>query len=167
MRPRAVQAFTKQCPNTKVVLAGYSQGAMVIHRNLQDLADDPHVAAALLIADGDRLPVDTTIKMGSAVVPTPARVSPRSIRSWRRRPLRCCRPRSVPGPSAFATSGIRSATTTPSRSDVSPAALAVHTSYAPAASGSHAWGTPLYELVMRSSAASTSGVELTAHGASA
>ena len=59
------EAFTEQCPNTKVVLAGYSQGAMVIHRNLEDLADDPHVAAALLIADGDRLPVDTTINMGS------------------------------------------------------------------------------------------------------
>ena len=64
------EAFTEQCPDTKVVLAGYSQGAMVIHRNLYDLADDPHVAAALLIADGDRLPVDTTINLGStAVVP--------------------------------------------------------------------------------------------------
>ena len=58
------EAFTERCPNTKVVLAGYSQGAMVIHRNLHDLADDPHVAAALLIADGDRLPVDTTINSG-------------------------------------------------------------------------------------------------------
>ena len=46
------EAFTEQCPNTKVVLAGYSQGAMVIHRNLYDLADDPQVAAALLIAEG-------------------------------------------------------------------------------------------------------------------
>jgi hypothetical protein len=27
-------AFTAQCPTTKVVLAGYSQGAMVVHRNL-------------------------------------------------------------------------------------------------------------------------------------
>src|ERR1700712_633150 len=64
------EAFTAQCPDTKVVLAGYSQGAMVIHRNLHDLADDPHVAAALLIADGDRLPTDTTINLGStAVVP--------------------------------------------------------------------------------------------------
>ena len=49
---------------------------------------------------------------------------------------------------------------------VSPAGIAVHTSYAPAVSGSHAWGAPLYALVMRSSAAPTSGVELTAHGAS-
>ena len=59
-------AFTERCPDTKVVLAGYSQGAMVIHRNLYDLADDPHVAAALLIGDGDRLPADTTIALGSA-----------------------------------------------------------------------------------------------------
>ncbi len=58
--------FTERCPDTKVVLAGYSQGAMVVHRNLYDLADDPHVAAALLIADGDRLPADTTIALGSA-----------------------------------------------------------------------------------------------------
>ncbi|MGV0803713.1 cutinase family protein, partial [Mycolicibacterium elephantis] len=27
-------AFTQRCPGTKVVLAGYSQGAMVVHRNL-------------------------------------------------------------------------------------------------------------------------------------
>jgi cutinase len=64
------EVFTAQCPDTKVVLAGYSPGAMVIHRNLHDLADDPHVAAALLIADGDGLPADTTINMGStAIVP--------------------------------------------------------------------------------------------------
>ena len=30
-------AFTAQCPNTKVVLAGYSQGAMVVHRNLHTI----------------------------------------------------------------------------------------------------------------------------------
>ena len=60
------KAFTARCPDSKVVLAGYSQGAMVVHRNLYDLAEDPHVAAALLIADGDRLPADTTINLGSA-----------------------------------------------------------------------------------------------------
>ncbi len=60
------KAFVERCPpDSKVVLAGYSQGAMVVHRNLYKLADDPHLAAALLIADGgDRLPVDTTIKLG-------------------------------------------------------------------------------------------------------
>jgi cutinase len=57
--------FVAQCPNTKVVLAGYSQGAMVVHRNLQALAGSPNVAAALLIADGDRLPGDNVMTMGS------------------------------------------------------------------------------------------------------
>jgi predicted esterase len=58
-------SFAQRCPATKVVLAGYSQGAMVVHRNLQALADSPNVAAALLIADGDRLPDDNVISMGS------------------------------------------------------------------------------------------------------
>ena len=57
-------SFAQRCPATKVVLAGYSQGAMVVHRNLQALADSPNVAAALLIADGDRLPDDNVISMG-------------------------------------------------------------------------------------------------------
>ena len=59
-------SFAQLCPTTKVVLAGYSQGAMVVHRNLTALADNPNVAAALLIADGDRLPGDNVITMGSA-----------------------------------------------------------------------------------------------------
>jgi Cutinase len=59
-------AFTQRCPNTKVVLSGYSQGAMVVHRNLDALADSPNLAAALLIADGDRIPGDNTVNIGSA-----------------------------------------------------------------------------------------------------
>ena len=110
------EAFTEQCPNTKVVLAGYSQGAMVIHRNLYDLADDPHVAAALLIADGDRLPVDTAINMDRLPPrPTRARALLRSTRSWRPPTPRCCHQRSARGPSASAMWAIRSATTTPTR----------------------------------------------------
>ncbi|WP_205865569.1 cutinase family protein, partial [Mycolicibacterium porcinum] len=35
-------AFTQQCPASKVVLAGYSQGAMVVHRNLAGLAGSPN-----------------------------------------------------------------------------------------------------------------------------
>ena len=58
-------SFAQRCPATKVVLAGYSQGAMVVHRNLNALADSPNVAAALLIADGDRLPGDNVSSMGS------------------------------------------------------------------------------------------------------
>ena len=50
------EAFVQRCPASKVVLAGYSQGAMVVHRNLHALAGSPNLAAALLVADGDRLP---------------------------------------------------------------------------------------------------------------
>jgi hypothetical protein len=38
---------------------------------------------------------------------------------------------------------------------LSPAALAIHTSYAPALSGAHAWGAPLYQLVMSAAPTST------------
>jgi hypothetical protein len=58
--------FVAQCPTSKVVLAGYSQGAMVVHRNLQALAASPNLAAVLLIADGDRRPEDPTFNMGTA-----------------------------------------------------------------------------------------------------
>ncbi|MDT5078784.1 MAG: cutinase [Mycobacterium sp.] len=164
------EKFTQRCPNTKVVLAGYSQGAMVIHRNLHDLADDPHVAAALLIADGDRLPVDNTINMGStaslpsalpgkgvaqehsflASAPTaklPAEIGARTLSV-------CDVGDPVCDYDAKADAG------TPS-----PAAIAIHTSYAPAASGEHAWGAPLYYLVTYASPAPTSATELSASGA--
>src|SRR5690349_3167813 len=58
--------FVAQCPTSKVVLAGYSQGAMVVHRNLAALAASPNVAAVLLIADGDRRPEDPTLNLGTA-----------------------------------------------------------------------------------------------------
>ncbi len=59
-------SFVAACPNSKVVLAGYSQGAMVVHRNLQALATSPNLAAVLLIADGDRRPEDPTLNLGTA-----------------------------------------------------------------------------------------------------
>ncbi|WP_082965089.1 cutinase family protein [Mycobacterium sp. ACS1612] len=58
--------FVAQCPTSKVVLAGYSQGAMVVHRNLQALGASPNLAAVLLIADGDRRPDDPTLNLGTA-----------------------------------------------------------------------------------------------------
>lgn len=160
------KAFTAKCPNTKVVLAGYSQGAMVIHRNLADLADDPQVAAALLVADGDRLPADTTIDMGStaqaldigkgvaqehsflASAPTsklPVQIGSRTV--------------------SVCDLGDPVCDYDPDEADVSAAAIAIHTSYAPAVSGSHAWVAPLYNLVMSSTAARASTTELTSHGA--
>jgi hypothetical protein len=60
------EAFVQQCPTSKVVLAGYSQGAMVVHRNLQALAASPNLAAVLLVADGDRRPDDPTFNLGTA-----------------------------------------------------------------------------------------------------
>ena len=60
------EAFVQRCPATKVVLAGYSQGAMVVHRNLEALQASPNLAAALLVADGDRLPEDPTLNLGTA-----------------------------------------------------------------------------------------------------
>jgi hypothetical protein len=48
---------------------------------------------------------------------------------------------------------------------LSPAALAIHTSYAPTASGAHAWVAPLYGLVMAAGPAPTYTTGLSAHGA--
>jgi len=162
------EAFTARCPATLVVLAGYSQGAMVIHRNLHDLADDPHVAAALLIADGDRLPADTTINLGStAVTPglgkgvaqehsflasAPTSPLPPGIGA---RTVSVC---DVGDPVCDYDPDITT-------DALSPAALAIHTSYVPTASGLHAWVSPIYELVMNAAPAPTSVFQQTAHGA--
>ncbi len=73
----ALKARAKQCPNEKAVLAGYSQGAMLMHRVLTNAAtegvkplDDPailnRVVASILIADGDRVAHDTTQDYGTA-----------------------------------------------------------------------------------------------------
>ncbi|MET0698675.1 MAG: cutinase family protein [Mycobacterium sp.] len=158
------EAFTEQCPDTKVVLAGYSQGAMVIHRNLYDLADDPHVAAALLIADGDRLPADTTINLGTAALapgigkgvaqehsfladtdtsPLPPVIGARTVS--------VC---DVGDPVCDYVPDTDS-------DELSPAGIAIHTAYAPATSGVHAWGAPLYGLVLNAAPAPAADAELT------
>jgi Cutinase len=59
-------SFVQRCPTSKVVLAGYSQGAMVVHRNLASLEGSPNLTAALLVADGDRLPEDPALNLGTA-----------------------------------------------------------------------------------------------------
>ncbi|MCW2690501.1 MAG: cutinase [Mycobacterium sp.] len=53
----------------------------------------------------------------------------------------------------------------PDTPELSAAGIATHTSYAPAVSGAHAWGAPLYDLVVSASATPTSTIEMTAHGA--
>ena len=160
------EAFTEQCPDTKVVLAGYSQGAMVIHRNLYDLADDPHVAAALLIADGDRLPVDTTINMGSAAaVPGSGKGVAQEHSFLASTDTSTLPPEIGARTVSVCDVGDPVCDYHPDTTEVSAADIAIHTSYAPTVSGAHAWGAPLYDLVMNASAAPTSTIELTAHGA--
>ncbi len=159
------EAFTEQCPNTKVVLAGYSQGAMVIHRNLYDLADDPHVAAALLIADGDRLPVDTTVNLGStAIVPGPGKGVAQEHSFLASTDTSMLLPTIGARTVSVCDLGDPVCDYDPDTTEVSPADIAIHTAYAPAVSGVHAWGAPLYGLVMSAGAAPTT-TGLTAHGA--
>jgi pimeloyl-ACP methyl ester carboxylesterase len=162
------EAFTAQCPTTKVVLAGYSQGAMVIHRNLEDLADDPHVAAALLVADGDRLPLDTTINMGSTAIVPNAGKGVAQEHSFLASAPTSRLPQAI-GARTVSVCDLGDPvcdydpdTTTDA---LSPAALAIHTSYAPTVSGAHAWGTPLYQLVMAAEPAPATTTGLSAHGA--
>jgi cutinase len=159
-------AFTEQCPDTKVVLAGYSQGAMVIHRNLHNLADDPHVAAALLIADGDRLPVDTTINMGStAVVPGSGKGVAQEHSFLASTDTAMLPPQIGARTISVCDVGDPVCDYDPAMPEMSAAGIAIHTSYAPAASGAHAWGAPLYNLVMRASATQASTIGMTARGA--
>jgi cutinase len=166
---KQLAAFTEQCPDTKVVLAGYSQGAMVVHRNLKDLADDPQVAAALLIADGDRLPGDTTIDLGSTAVAPSVGKGVAQEHSFLA---------SAPTSKLPATIGARTVSVCDvgdpvcdydadsSADPLSAAALAIHTSYAPASSGAHDWGTPLYQLVTSDAGAGpASATSLGVHGA--
>ncbi|MET0475092.1 MAG: cutinase family protein [Mycobacterium sp.] len=160
-------AFTEQCPDTKVVLAGYSQGAMVIHRNLEDLADDPHVAAALLVADGDRLPADTTVNMGStAIVPGVGKGVAQEHSFLASAPTSKLPPEIGARTVSVCDVGDPVCDYDPDTTTdaMSPASLAIHTSYAPTASGAHAWVTPLYQLVMSEAPASTSVTALTASG---
>lgn len=60
-----------ECPDERLILSGYSQGAMVVHRTLRTLRSErPSIAnridAAVLIADGENLPWDRTTRYGSA-----------------------------------------------------------------------------------------------------
>jgi hypothetical protein len=63
----------KKCPSQEIILAGYSQGAMVQHRVLHDLINTKadkdileRVDAAILIADGDQVANDNEVQFGTA-----------------------------------------------------------------------------------------------------
>lgn len=141
-------AFVAQCPTTQVVLAGYSQGAMVVHRNLHALDASPNLAAALLVADGDRLPQDPTINVGSvATVPGAGKGV---AQDW---PILARAPQPLP-----VTVGMRTISVCDlgdavcdydpdAEDEMNPAAVAVHTSYARNVSSMDSWTVPLYQLV--------------------
>jgi hypothetical protein len=140
-------SFAQRCPATKVVLAGYSQGGMVVHRNLQALAESPNVAAALLIADGDRLPDDNVISMGSATAVPGKRLG--VAQDW---PILAHAPAKLPlsiGSRTISVCDYGDAVCDydPDAEEVTPAAVAVHTSYARSTSGGYTWTTPVYQLL--------------------
>ncbi|WP_408632921.1 cutinase family protein [Mycolicibacterium mengxianglii] len=144
--------FVQQCPSSKVVLAGYSQGAMVVHRNLQALDASPNLSAALLIADGDRRPEDPTLNLGSAAATPDTRLG--VAQDW---PILAHAPAPLP-----VTVGRRTISVCdygdavcdydPEADDVTPQSVAVHTSYA---RGSYDWVAPLNQLVAMAPAPAT------------
>ena len=64
--------FHADCPGTAYILAGFSQGAMVMHHTLLQLGDEKRqgildkIIATVLIADGDRVKNTAAIRVGSA-----------------------------------------------------------------------------------------------------
>ena len=139
-------AFVAQCPTSQVVLAGYSQGAMVVHRNLHALDASPNLAAALLVADGDRLPQDPTINLGSAAAVPGAGKG--VAQDW---PILAHAPAPLPvtmGSRTISVCDLGDAVCDydpDAEDEMNPAAVAVHTSYA--RSATDAWTLPLYQIV--------------------
>ncbi|WP_041782540.1 cutinase family protein [Mycolicibacterium chubuense] len=140
--------FVAQCPTSKVVLAGYSQGAMVVHRNLAALDGNPNLSAALLVADGDRLPQDVTVNLGS-VTTVPGK-GKGVAQDW---PILAHAPAPLPISLASKTISVCDLGDAvcdynpDAADDMNPAAVAVHTSYARNQSAMDSWTAPLYALV--------------------
>ncbi len=145
-------AFTAQCPTTKVVLAGYSQGAMVVHRNLAAIGADPNLAASLLIADGDRIPGDTTVNIGSAS--TDPDKTGGAAQDW---PILAHAPAKLPANVGVRTISVCDAGDAvcdydPDADKVSATAVAIHTSYTVAGSNGQMWTWMVHQLLGSSSA---------------
>lgn len=142
------QTFVAQCPTTQVVLAGYSQGAMVVHRNLQALAASPNLTAALLVADGDRLPMDPTINLGSVTAVPGAGKG--VAQDW---PILAHAPAPLPitvGAKTISVCDLGDAVCDydpDAEDEINPAAVAVHTSYARSVGAADSWTVPLYQIV--------------------
>ena len=140
-------AFTAQCPTTKVVLAGYSQGAMVVHRNLQTIGADPNLAASLLIADGDRIPDDNTVNIGTASK-SPAKTGG-AAQDW---PILAHAPAKLPANVGVRTVSVCNAGDAvcdydPDADKVSPIAVAIHTSYTTADNDGQMWTWMVHQLL--------------------
>ncbi|MGE2732244.1 cutinase family protein [Mycolicibacterium vaccae] len=159
------QAFVTKCPTTQVVLAGYSQGAMVVHRNLHALDASPNLAAALLVADGDRLPQDPTINIGS--VSSVPGAGKGVAQDW---PILARAPQPLP-----VTVGMRTISVCDlgdavcdydpdAEDEMNPAAVAVHTSYARNSAAMDSWTLPLYQMVSAGVAAAPSAPVAVAAG---
>ncbi len=144
-------AFTAQCPTTKVVLAGYSQGAMAVHRNLVNIGADPNLAAALLIADGDRHPDDTTVNIGSAS--TNPEKTGGAAQDW---PILAHAPALLPANIGVRTISVCDAGDAvcdydPDADEVSATAVAIHTSYSVADADGQMWTWMVHQLLGSSS----------------
>jgi Cutinase len=143
--------FSAQCPDTKVVLAGYSQGAMVVHRNLLAIGANPNLAAALLIADGDRHPDDTTVNIGSAS--TDPEKTGGAAQDW---PILAHAPALLPANIGVRTISVCDAGDAvcdydPDADEVSATAVAIHTSYTVAGSNGQMWTWMVHQLLGPSS----------------
>ena len=139
--------FTARCPESKVVLAGYSQGAMVVHRNLAAIGANPNLAAALLIADGDRHPDDTTVNIGTAS-PDPEKTGG-AAQDW---PILAHAPALLPANIGVRTISVCDAGDAvcdydPDAEEVSATAVAVHTSYSVADSDGQMWTWMVKQLL--------------------
>jgi hypothetical protein len=156
-------AFTAQCPTTKVVLAGYSQGAMAVHRNLVNIGADPNLAAALLIADGDRHPDDTTVNIGTAS--TDPEKTGGAAQDW---PILAHAPAILPANIGVRTISVCDAGDAvcdydPEAEEVSATAVAIHTSYTVGDSDGQMWTWMVKQLLGSSS--ETPAPEMTPEGA--
>ncbi len=93
----ALRTVLTLCPNAQIIMAGYSQGAIAMHDAEVSLAQNSpsefsHIAATLLLGDGDRVPSTRAHLFGSAS----------SSASGIRVALHLVRPVDVPSPSSTA-----------------------------------------------------------------
>jgi hypothetical protein len=123
---------------------------MVVHRNLHPLAASPNLAASLLIADGDRLPDDATVNLGS-VTSVPG-AGKGVAQDW---PILAHTPAALPpalGSKTISVCDLGDAVCdydpdAEETESVMSTAVAVHKRYDVSTSGGQAWTSLLYQLL--------------------